>query len=33
LLGIRVTQPNRRNLAISHRASVARMEEIVGPKT
>jgi hypothetical protein len=32
LLGIRVTQPNHRNLAISHRDSVTIMERIVGPK-
>jgi hypothetical protein len=32
LLGIRVTQPNHRNLAVSHRASVEIMEAIVGPK-
>jgi hypothetical protein len=32
LLGIRVTQPNHRNLAVSHRASVATLERIVGPK-
>ena len=32
LLGIRVTRPNHRNLAVSHRASVAILEEIVGPK-
>ena len=33
LLGIRVTQSNRRNLSISHRDSVAVLEQIVGPKT
>jgi hypothetical protein len=33
LLGIRVTQPNHRNLAVSHRHSVAILEDIVGPKT
>ena len=33
LLGIRVTQPNHRNLAVSHRASVAILERLVGPKT
>jgi hypothetical protein len=33
LLGIRVTQPNHRNLAVSHRDSVAIMERIVGAKT
>lgn len=32
LLGVRVTQPNRRNLAISHRDSVAILDQIVGPK-
>jgi hypothetical protein len=32
LLGVRVTQPNHRNLAVSHRDSVAIMERIVGPK-
>ena len=32
LLGVRVTQPNHRNLAVSHRASVAILEEVVGPK-
>ena len=32
LLGIRVTQPNHRNLGVSHRASVAILEKIVGPK-
>jgi transcriptional regulator with XRE-family HTH domain len=32
LLGIRVTQPNHRNLAVSHRDSVAIMDRIVGPK-
>jgi hypothetical protein len=29
---VRVTQPNHRNLAVSHRDSVAIMERIVGPK-
>jgi hypothetical protein len=33
LLGIRVTQSNHRNLTISHRKSVAILEELVGPKT
>jgi hypothetical protein len=33
LLGIRVTQSNHRNLTVSHRNSVAILEEIVGPKT
>ncbi len=33
LLGIRVTQSNARNLSVSHRDSVAILEEIVGPKT
>jgi hypothetical protein len=33
LLGVRVTQSNPRNLSISHRDSVAILEEIVGPKT
>jgi hypothetical protein len=33
LLGIRVTQPNHRNPAISHRRSVAILEELVGPKS
>ena len=33
LLGIRVTQSNYRNLTISHRHSVAIIEQIVGPKT
>jgi hypothetical protein len=33
LLGIRVTQSNPRNLSVSHRDSVAILEEIVGPKT
>jgi hypothetical protein len=32
LLGIRVTQSNHRNLSISHRKSVAILEQIVGPK-
>jgi hypothetical protein len=33
LLGIRVTQSNDRNLTVSHRDSVAILEEVVGPKT
>jgi hypothetical protein len=33
LLGIRVTQSNHRNLAVSHRDGVAILERIVGPKT
>jgi hypothetical protein len=33
LLGIRVTQSNPRNLTVSHRDSVAVLEQIVGPKT
>ena len=33
LLGIRVTQSNHRNLSVSHRKSVALLEEVVGPKT
>ena len=33
LLGIRWTRSNPRNLSISHRASVARMDEFIGPKT
>ena len=32
LLGVRVTQSNHRNLSISHRHSVAILEEVVGPK-
>jgi hypothetical protein len=32
LLGIRVTQSNHRNLTVSHRHSVAILEELVGPK-
>ncbi len=32
LVGIRVTQPNPRNLSVSHRPSVALLDEIVGPK-
>jgi hypothetical protein len=33
LLGVRVTQPNHRNLAVSHRPSVAILERLVGPKS
>ncbi|MFL5823300.1 MAG: helix-turn-helix domain-containing protein [Solirubrobacteraceae bacterium] len=33
LLDIRVTQSNHRNLTVSHRDSVAVLEELVGPKT
>jgi hypothetical protein len=33
LLGIRVTQSNHRNLTVSHRDSVAVLEDLVGPKT
>lgn len=33
LLGIRWTQSNSRNISISHRDSVAILEEIVGPKS
>ena len=33
LLGIRVTQSNHRNLTVSHRDSVAILEQLVGPKT
>ena len=32
MLGVRVTQPNPRNLAVSHRDSVAILERVVGPK-
>jgi hypothetical protein len=32
LLGIRVTQSNHRNLTVSHRDSVALLEQFVGPK-
>jgi hypothetical protein len=31
-LGIRWTQSNPRNISVSHRASVARLDEFVGPK-
>ena len=33
LLGIRVTQSNHRNLTVSHRDSIAVLEQLVGPKT
>lgn len=33
LLAIRVTQSNHRNLTVSHRKSVAILEELVGPKS
>ena len=33
LLGIRWTQSNPRNISVSHRKSVARLDEFVGPKT
>lgn len=33
LLGIRVTRSNHRNLTVSHRDSVAILDELVGPKT
>ena len=33
LLGIRVTQSNHRNLTVSHRHSVAKLEEFVGQKS
>jgi hypothetical protein len=32
-LGIRWTQSNRRNISVAHRHSVARLDELVGPKT
>ena len=32
-LWIRWTQSNHRNISISHRASVARLDSFVGPKT
>jgi len=32
LLGIRWTQSNPRNISISHRKSVAVMDEFIGPK-
>jgi len=31
-LGIRWTQSNQRNISVSHRGSVARLDEFVGPK-
>jgi hypothetical protein len=31
-LGLRWTQSNARNISISHRASVALLDEYVGPK-
>jgi len=33
LLGIRWTQSNHRNISVSHRTSVARLDEFVGPKS
>jgi hypothetical protein len=33
LLGVRWTQSNPRNISVSHRDSVAILEEVVGPKT
>ena len=33
LLGIRCTQSNPRNISVSHRKSVALLDEFVGPKT
>ncbi len=32
-IGIRWTQSNHRNISISHRASVATLDEFVGPKS
>jgi hypothetical protein len=32
-LGIRWTQSNHRNISVSHRDSVARLDAIIGPKT
>jgi hypothetical protein len=32
LLGIRWTQPNARNISVSHRRSVALLDDFVGPK-
>ena len=32
VLGIRWTQPNHRNISVSHRDSVAAMDEFIGPK-
>jgi hypothetical protein len=31
-LGVRWTQSNHRNISVSHRASVARPDEFIGPK-
>jgi hypothetical protein len=31
-LGIRWTQSNHRNISVSHRSSVAAMDEFIGPK-
>ena len=33
LLGIRWTQSNARNISVSHRDSVALLDEFVGPKS
>lgn len=33
LLGIRWTQSNPRNISVSHRTSVARLDEFIGPKS
>ena len=33
LLGIRWSQSNPRNISVSHRDSVARLDEFIGPKT
>jgi hypothetical protein len=32
-LGIRTTQSNARNISVAHRASVAKLDAFVGPKT
>lgn len=32
LLGIRWTQSNHRNISVSHRPSVERLDEFIGPK-
>jgi hypothetical protein len=32
LLGIRWTQSNPRNISVSHRKSVALLDEFIGPK-
>jgi len=32
LLGIRWTQPNHRNISVSHRRSVAKLDAFIGPK-